>query len=86
MDNMTAQLTDQLKRNPAMLRSLVQSQDGQQLIRMLTQGDQGAGLQRAVQAASGGDTTQMMQMVKQLMESPDGAALVERINRTMQNR
>lgn len=86
MDHMTAQLADQLKQNPAMLRSLMQSRDGQQLIRMLTQGDQGAGLQRAVQAASAGDTAQMMQMVKQLTESPDGAALVERINRAVQKR
>lgn len=86
MDNMTAQLAEQLKQNPAMLRSLMQSRDGQQLIRMLTQDDQGAGLQRAAQAASGGDPTQMMQMVKRIMESPDGAALVERINRTMQKR
>ena len=86
MDNMTAQLAEQLKQNPAMLRSLMKSGDGQQLIRMLTQGDQGAGLQRAVQAASAGDSAQMVQMVKRVMESPDGAALVERINRAMQKR
>ena len=86
MDNMTAQLAEQLKQNPAMLRTLMQSGDGQKLIRMLTQGDQGAGLQQAVQAASAGDSTQMVQMVKRLMESPDGAALVERINRAMQKR
>lgn len=86
MDNMTAQLANQLKQNPAMLRSLMQSGDGKKLLHMLTQGDQGAGLQQAVQAASAGDTAQMIQMVKRIMESPDGAALVERINRTVQKR
>jgi hypothetical protein len=53
---------------------------------MLTQEDQGAGLQQAVQAASTGDTTQMIQMVKRVMESPDGAALAARINQAMQDR
>jgi len=86
MDNMTAQLAEQLKQNPAMLRSLMQSQDGQKLMRMLTQMDHGVGLQRAVQAASAGDTAQMVRMVQGIMQSPDGAALVERINRAMKNR
>ena len=86
MDNMTAQLANQLKQKPAMLKSLMQSGDGQKLMRMLTQEDQGAGLQQAVQAASTGDTTQMIQMVKRVMESPDGAALAARINQAMQDR
>lgn len=84
MDEMTARLTEQLKNNPAMLRSLMQSQDGQMLMRMLTQGDQGAGLQRAVQAASKGNTAEMVQMVNRIMQSPDGAALVDRINKAVQ--
>ena len=52
MNDMTAKLAEQLKSNPAALRSLMQSQDGQALIRMLTQGDRGAGLQQAAQAAA----------------------------------
>ena len=75
---------EQLKSNPAMLRSLMQSQDGQMLLRMLTQGDSGVGLQRAVQAAAKGNTAEMVQMVSQVMKSPEGAALVQRINRTVQ--
>ena len=62
------------------LRALMQSQDGQTLLRLLTQKDQGAGLQKAVQSAMRGDTTQMADMVRQIMQSPDGARLVERIN------
>ena len=61
MDENTARLAEQLKRNPALLRQLAQSKDGQTLMRMLTQQDQGAAL----------------------MQSPDGAALVERINKAL---
>ena len=42
MDETTARLAEQLKNNPAMLKSLMQSRDGQMLMQMLTQGDQGA--------------------------------------------
>ena len=84
MDEKTARLAEQLKNNPAMLQSLMQSRDGQMLMQMLTQGDRGAGLQRAVQSASQGDTAEMVKMVNQIMKSPDGAALVERINRAIQ--
>ena len=44
MDEKTARLAEQLKNNPAMLQSLMQSRDGQMLMQMLTQGDRGAGL------------------------------------------
>ena len=84
MNNMTALLAEQLKRNPAALRSLMQSPDGQALLRMLTQGDRGAGLQQAAQAAVQGDPAQITEMVNRLMQSPEGAALVERINRAVQ--
>ena len=81
MDDKTSRLVNQLKGNPAMLRSLMQSRDGQALMQMLTQGDGGAGLQRAVQSAAKGDTTAMVQMVNQIMQSQEGAELVERINK-----
>ncbi|MBR5472091.1 MAG: hypothetical protein IKU81_08300 [Oscillibacter sp.] len=84
MDESTARLAEQLKNNPAMLRSLMQSRDGQMLMQMLTQGDHGAGLQQAVQAAARGNTAQMTQMVQRIMQSPDGAALIERINKAVQ--
>lgn len=84
MDEMTAKLAEQLKRDPARLRSLMQSQDGQALMRMLTQKDNGAGLQRAVQSAAKGNPSDMAQMVQSIMQSPEGAALVERINRAVQ--
>ena len=83
MDENTARLAEQLKRNPALLRQLAQSKDGQTLMRMLTQQDQGAALQKAAQSAARGDTADMVRMVTQLMQSPDGAALVERSNKAL---
>ena len=84
MDYKTAQLAEQLKNNPALLRSFMQSQDGQKLMHLLTKNDQGIGLQQAVQEAVRGNTAQMTEMVKNIMQSPDGAALIERINKAIQ--
>ena len=84
MDERSARMAEQLRKNPAMLKSLMQSRDGQTLMRLLTQGDGGAGLQKAVQSAARGDTGAMTKMVSQLMQSPEGAELVERINRAVQ--
>ena len=83
MDENTARLANELRQNPAMLQSLMRSPDGQALLRMLTQQDQGASLQQAAQSAVKGDTTQLARMVTQVMQSPDGAVLVERINKAM---
>ena len=73
-----------LLKNKALLQSLMQSRDGQALMRMLTQGDQGAGLQRAAQSAARGDPAEMVKLVRQVMQSPSGAELVERINKAVQ--
>ena len=81
MDENTARMMEQLKSNPALLRQLMQSRDGQTLMPMLTQKDQGAALQKAAQSAARGDPADMVRMVNRLMQSPDGAALVERINK-----
>lgn len=83
MDDMTARLAQQLKNNPAMLRSLMQSRDGQMLMQMLTQGDRGAGLQRAAQEAAQGNPAEMASMIQRIMQSPEGAALVDRISKAV---
>ena len=72
-----------LFRSPAMLQSLMQSQDGQALLQMLSGGDQGASLQRAAQSAAKGNPADMIRMVNQVMKSPGGAELVNRINQAM---
>ena len=83
MDEKMTQMAEHLKQNPAMLKNLMQSRDGQTLMQMLTQKDQGAALQKAAQSAARGDPADMVRMVNQLMQSPDGAALVDRINKAM---
>ena len=84
MDEKASQMAEQLKQNPAMLHALMQSRDGQTLLQMLTQKDHGAGLQKAVQSAARGNTEEMVKMVSQVMQSPDGAALIQRINQALQ--
>ena len=84
MDEKMAQMAEHLKQNPAMLKNLMQSRDGQALMRMLTQQDQGASLQKAAQSAAKGDPAELARMVAKMMQSPDGAALVERINKAIQ--
>ena len=86
MDEQTNRMIQQLKSNPAMLQSLMQSRDGQALLQMLSAGDQGASLQRAAQSAAKGNPAEIMRMMNQVMKSPAGAELVPRINRSIQQK
>ena len=86
MDEQTSRMIQQLKSDPAMLQALMQSRDGQALLQMLSGGDRRASLQRAAQSAARGDPAEMVRMVNRLMQSPDGAALVDRINKAMNGR
>lgn len=83
MDEQTTRMIQQLKANPAMLQTLMQSRDGQALMQMLSAGDQGASLQRAAQSAAKGNPAEIMRMMNQVMKSPAGAELVQRINRSI---
>ena len=84
MDENTARLAESLRQNPAAVQALFQSRDGQALLRMLTEGDQGASLQHAAQSAAQGRTEELQRMVSQVMGSPEGAALIERIQKAIQ--
>lgn len=86
MDEQTKRMMQQLKANPAMLQSLMQSRDGQALLRMLSAGDQGASLQRAAQSAAKGNPAELMRMMNQVMQSPAGAELVQRINQSVKQK
>ena len=86
MDEQTKRMMQQLKANPAVLQSLMQSRDGQALLRMLSAGDQGASLQRAAQSAARGDPAELMRMMNQVMQSPAGAELVQRINQSVKQK
>ena len=77
MDENTKRMMEQLKADPAALRQLMQSRDGQALMQALTRPDNGAGLQRAMQSA-------MAELVGRVAQSPEGAALMERVSQRLQ--
>ena len=83
MDDQTQQTFRQMNQDPAAIQRLLTSRDGHRLIQMMSQNNGGAALQNAANSAMRGDTGQIMQMVNQLMQSPEGAALVERINQSV---
>ena len=66
-----------IQQNKALVQQLMQ--DGQKLLSMLTQ-DGGAQLQNAADAASKGNTADMVRMLAQIMKSEEGAKLVRNIN------
>ena len=84
MDPKMAQMAEQIKQNPAMLQSLMNSRDGQALMQMLTQGDGGAALQQALQSALKGDTSAMMGLMNQIRQTSAGAQLVDRLGKAAQ--
>lgn len=84
MDEKIKQALAALKGNPDAVQSLFETQDGQNLLRMLTQQDHGASLQQAAQNAAAGDAAQMVRMISQVMQSPEGAKLVQRISKSLQ--
>ncbi len=73
------EMFNQLRQNPAALKAILQSQDGRKLMQMLSAGNQQGSLQQAAQQAAAGNTQQISQMVQNLMSSPEGAALVQRL-------
>ncbi len=78
------EIMERLEKNPAMLQQLMHSQDGQALMQMLSGPDGGTTLQKAAMQAATGNTTQIVQMLQRVMESPEGAALVQRIHQSLQ--
>ena len=66
----------ELSKNKEAVGRLAKSEDAQRLMAMLrSQGE----AERAADAAAAGDPTQIMSMMKTLMQSGEGAALVDRI-------
>lgn len=80
MDDKAKSIIQGMNQDPAAVQRLLSSQDGRRLVQMMAQVNGGPALQQAANSAMRGDTGQIVQMVNQLMQSPEGAALVERIN------
>ena len=77
-------LMEKLRQNPAALQRVMRSQDGQQLMRMLSGADGGSSLNRAAMQAAGGNTAEITKMIQNVMQSPEGAELIRRISESLQ--
>jgi hypothetical protein len=79
-----SELMEKLRQNPAALQRVMHSQDGQQLMRMLSGADGGSSLNRAAMQAAGGNTAEITKMIQNVMQSPEGAELIRRISESLQ--
>lgn len=80
MDAKTMAAIERLKQSKDAAEQIMRSGDGQKLMRLLTQSDGGAALDRAAQSAAKGDTQELSQLLQNLMRNPDGAAVMSRIS------
>ena len=78
------QVLQQVKNDPQMVQRVMQSPDGQKLMQLLTSSDNGAGLGHAAASAGSGNTAQMVAMLKKIIQSPEGAALMGRLGSQIQ--
>ena len=60
---------------------MIHSPDAQRLMELLNQ-NAGGKLKTAAASAALGDTKDLLAMVRQVMQNPEGAKLVERLNQT----
>ena len=68
----------EMAKNREALSKLAQSSDARQLMQLL---QRGGGVEEAAQAAAGGNPSELIRRMQQLMNTPEGAQLVERISR-----
>ncbi len=80
MDAKTRAAIERLKQNKQLAEQLMQTGDGQKLMGLLMQSDGGAALDRAARSAAKGDTQELAQMLRKLMQDPNAAAVMERLN------
>ena len=73
--------TAALEHNRALLEQVIHSPDAQRLMELLNQ-NAGGKLKTAAASAALGDTKDLLAMVRQVMTDPEGAKLVDRLNRT----
>ena len=79
------ELANRLRQNPdALQQSVLRSPDGQRLLQLLSGSDGGQTLQQAAQQAESGSTAQLVQLLRRVMSTPDGAALAGRIMQQLQ--
>ena len=80
MDEKTKAAIERLKQNKGLAEQIMRSGDGQQLMQMLTSSDGGAALNRAAANAAKGDTRELSAMLQSIMNDPNTAAMMSRLN------
>ena len=85
MDAKTSAAIERLKQNKDLASRLMRSGDGKALLSMLTQNDGGAALDRAAANAAKGDTAELARMLQGLMNDPNAAAVMQRLNDSAKN-
>lgn len=73
----------QLLSDKKAIAALAQSPDAQALAKMLARSGDPAALQKAAQDAARGDPEQLRRMVRSITDSPEGAQLLQRLDKTM---
>lgn len=81
MDENAKSILKSMNQDPAAVQRLLTSQDGRRLIQLMTQANGGSALQQAANSAMRGDASRLTQMINRLVQDPEGAALVERIDK-----
>ena len=76
-------IMNKLKSDPRTLKAVMQSQDGQTLLGMLS-GGSSAALGRAARQAASGDTAELCAMLSRVLSTPQGAELVQRLENRLQ--
>ena len=74
----------QLQANKGALLQLMNSPDGKRLVQLINQQAGSGNLKRAAGEAARGDTAGITQILQNLAETPEGAAVVQRINQSME--
>ena len=80
MDAKTSAAIERLKQNKDLATQLMRSGDGKTLLNLLTRGDGGAALNQATAAAAKGDTAALAALLQELMNDPNAAAVMQRLN------
>lgn len=75
------QMIEHLRSHPELVQAVMNSRDGQMLMQALQQGSH---FQQASRQAENGNTAEMLRMLQGIMSTPNGAALLQRLSRQIQ--
>lgn len=81
----TTKTLKQLINDKKALEQVAKSPDAQALAGIITQGQDPASLQKIAENAAKGDTSQLTQLLQNIVRSPSGAELLQRLSNTLEN-